>query len=403
VNFAGDLTENVDVCVSLLAGPESNAQAPVRTPESPASMSGNGLMDQVTVDEAWVNYRGQFIAPLEATVGKQYFSRAQGLLVDNDQEAIKAASLDWGAGDWSWSILLGMLDREQFHGATVEQPGGPLTSGQDNYNLVTLDWDIADTCGLDLSYLESGFNEEQGYSAGLEAGILGLDFYGEYSRLAKWPTGEDFNDKNGDDVKTDDEVCLDESDTAWLAGIRWSSEAVCLTGEYGQVDAGYALALPGSGWSALLGSAYGMYADRDVFNLPLSRLHPNAEVDPHDINWIDRPLFLDPTNIARGWHVSVVLPRLLGENTPVSLSYADGDAYDPEYLAWLDSGGTGSGNPAPDTWRDADRIWSVQIGRQLSEDVSANVLYGLRQVENVMAPDCCDEIQVVRAEVCVGF
>jgi len=156
----------------------------------------------------------------------------------------------------------------------------------------------------------------------------------------------------------------------------------------------------------------------DYLNLPLSALHPNAEVDPHDINWIDRPLFLDPTNIAKGWHVNVTFPKLLGEKTPVSVSYMDGEAYEPRYLSWLSQGGPNSGIPEPGKWTDADSVWVVKVSRQLSECVSANLLYGRRQTENVMSrqtvpvdygtqeePLYADNapIQVLRAEVCVSF
>ena len=232
-----------------------------------------------------------------------------------------------------------------------------------------------------------------------------------------WPTGQDFNDLNGDGVEDANEAPLDDSDTAWLAGVKWNSDFVNITGEYGEVDAGYAFALTGGGWSPLnplLGAA-GMYTD--YFNLPLSGLHPNAAVDPHDINWIDRPLFLDPTNIARGWHVNVTFPQLLGEGTPLSVSYMSGDGYDPAYVGWLAAGGSNSGVVEPDKWRDADPIWVVKLSRQFSENVSGNILYGRREVDNIMSPQTVpittiddvdlyaesDPIQVIRAEVCVAF
>ncbi len=436
VNLSGDLTETVGVNVSLLAGPESNrinSPAAYQLFGSPIAFSGNGLMDAVTVDEAWVVWKTQFITPAEIVAGKQYFDRGQGLLVDNDQEAIKAFRINWLAGDWSWGAIWGMLDREQFWGRTagvvglpaldamgMYAPAGlvdPETSGQDNYNIYTLGWAISDNWDLGGTWLESGFNQEQGWSVDLSGKVWGLDFYGEYAQLMDWPTGQDFNDLNGDGVEDADEVPLDDSDTAWLAGLKWTGKSVCVTGEYGEVDAGYAFAFTGGGWSALnpLFGAMGMYTD--FFNLPLSRLHPNAEVDPHDINWVDRPLFLDPTNIARGWHVNVTFPNLLGAGTPLSVSYMDGDAYDPLFLGWLAAGGSNSGVAEPDKWRDADPVWVVKLSRQFNESVSANILYGRREVDNVVSPQTVpittvnqvdlfaenDPIQVIRAEVCVAF
>jgi hypothetical protein len=67
----------------------------------------------------------------------------------------------------------------------------------------------------------------------------------------------------------------------------------------------------------------------------------------------------------------------------------------------------------PDKWRDADPVWIVKLSRQFSENVSANVIYGRREVDNIMSPQEVpifdeefaeqDPIQVIRAEVCVAF
>jgi hypothetical protein len=435
VSFSGQLAEDTSVNVTLLAGAETNdigsgaldwsdGQADVLA-GSPLALSGNGVMDTVAVDEAWLMHSTRFLAPVDLTVGKQYFSRAQGLLADNDQESIKALRADWDTGNsLSWGAVLGMLDREQFYGRSTGTAGLPAltpvgsgltaeTSGQDNYHLYYLDWDISDSWGFGANWLDSGLNQEQGWSASLDGKLYGLDFYGEYAQLTKWPDGEETTSMGLD---------LDESDNAWMGGLRWSNPAVCVTGEYGRVDPGYAIAFTGGGWSVLhpLAASMGMYGGTDYLNLPLSALHPNAEVDPHYINWIDRPLFLDPTNIAKGWHVNVTFPKLLGPNTPVSVSYMDGDGYEPRYLYWLSQGGPTTGIAEPDQWRDADSVWVVKVSRQLSESVSANVLYGRREVDNIMSGqdvpvDLTDygvqgtyyaedePIQVIRAEVCVAF
>jgi hypothetical protein len=277
-----------------------------------------------------------------------------------------------------------------------------------------MNWAFADSWKLGGTYLASGFNEEKGWSADLNGKAWGMDWYGEFGQLLDWPNGMDFNDLNGDGVEGANEVPLSDADNAWLAGLKWGNNFVNITGEYGQVDAGYAFALTGGGWSALnpLLASEDMYTD--FFNLPLSRLHPNAEVDPHDINWVDRPLFLDATNIARGWHVNVTFPTLLGGNTPLSISYSAGDGYDPAYLSWLLSGGSNSDIASPDKWRDADPVWTVKLSRQFTENVSANLIYGRREVDNIMSPQEVeipdtqtfaqnDPIQVIRAEVCVAF
>ncbi len=423
VNFSGQLADDTCVNVTLLAGPEGNdVGSPMEDyyAGSPLILSGNGVMDTVAVDEAWLMHSTRVVAPADLTIGKQYVSRGQGLLADNSQEALKAIRVDWdGSDSLSWGAFLGMLDREQFYGLGGDWVGIPplapagsglsaAASGQDNYHLYYLDWAVSDNWALGANWLETGFNQEQGWSADLEGTIWDLDFYGEYAQLTDWPNGEETSPTG---------LELDESDNAWMAGLRWSTPAVCVTGEYGEVDAGYAYAFSGGGWSVInpLISGFGMYTD--YLNLPLSALHPNAEVDPHYINWIDRPLFLDPTNIAKGWHVNVTFPELLGSDTPVSVSYMDGDSYEPRYLQWLAVGGPTSGVPEPDKWTDADSVWVVKVSRQLSDSVSANILYGRREVDNVMSPQTVplysdgettyyaenEPIQVLRAEVCVAF
>jgi hypothetical protein len=397
-------------------------------------MSGNGVMDTVSINEAWLKHKTRVLLPAVITVGKQYVARGQGLLADNDQEATKGILIDWNTGKAvSWGLYWAMLDREQFYGTTSSMPGmpsyaplpswassQPTTDGQDNYNLYYLDWALAKEWNLGVNWLQSGFNEEQGWSASLCGKLYGLDFYGEYAQLTQWPTGKDWYDQIDNDIVDPGEVELSESDTAWMAGLKWTSPAFVLTGEYGEVDPGYAFSVPGGGWTPyhwLMGM--GWSGQVGYLNLPLSALNPNAAVDPHDINWIDRPLFLDPTNIARGWHVNVTFPKLLGSRTPLSISYMDGDAYEPRYLTYLQLGGAGNpyGIPEPSKWTDADSVWVVKLSRQLSECVSANLLYGRREVENVMSRQMVpvdmdgatliyaenDPIQVIRAELCVMF
>ncbi len=422
VNLSGPLADGVEVNVSLLAGPETNQLLrPEVTDDdvwvaTPVWLTGNGLMDIVTVDQAWVKLKTRVLAPATLTVGKQYFRRGQGLLADNSQEGIKAVRVDWAGETLSLGAVSGMLDREQFLGHTASGVFDSETSGQDNYDLYYLDWDLPGDWALGANWLDSGYNEEAGWSASLEGKLYGLDFYSEYAKLTSWPNGDDWLDMVVENDQVDPgELELSESDTAWLTGLRWSNDAICLTAEYGEVDAGYAFAFAGGGWSTVpYGTYMVLYGDgeqpyyvpvlSDYFNLPLSALHPNAEVDPHDINWVDRPLFLDPTNIAKGWHVKMALPKLLGEKTPVTISYSDGDAYSMEYLAWLTYGGPTSGIVEPDKWRDADSVWTVKIARQLSDSVSTNIVYGRREAENVMAGVAdADPIQVVRGEVCVAF
>jgi hypothetical protein len=432
VIFSGTLNDKTNVKVALLAGPENNDSRAYPLNElysgSPDALTGNGIMDLVNVDEAWMKFQTRLITPMEATIGKQYFKRGVGLLADNGQEALKGMRFDWTPGGrLSWGAFLGMLDNEMFYGTTTGAwgiPGydplptgwtDPKTNGQDNYNLYYLGFCLSDSWKFGLNWLDSGFNKEQGWSASVCGKLYGLDLYSEYAKLTRWPTGDDFVDWNGNGVQESGEVALDESDSAWMLGLKWTSPAVVLTGEYGQVDAGYAFTPAGGGWSAIPGIMQD--TDEFTFNLPLSALHPNAEVDPHDINWVDRPLFLDPTNIAKGWHVNVAFPELFGKNMPVSVSYMSGDAYEPRYLSWLGYGGPTSGIAEPDKWTDADPVWVVRVSKQLAGNVTLKLLYARREADNVLSRQLLpidvdgqtpiyaesDPIQVIRAEFCVPF
>ena len=379
LSFSGNLAPNTNVMVQLLAGPTTNYEWCFNDIGCDFK-EDRGIMDVVQIDQAWVNYTGHFLAPVETRIGKQYLKRGVGLLFDNDQEGLKALRADFGSDSLRLGAFLGMLDRELLDGATASSPEDTPTNGQDNMNLFYLDWAFAGDWKLGANWLDSGLGEEQGWSLSLNGPVYGLGLYGEYAQATKWQDGEDSASGSFGEVQ------LDESDTAWMAGLSWCNPWLSLNAEYGEVDAGYAFSIPD-----------------EFFGFFYSALHPRAEFDPHDINWIDRPLFLDPTNIARGWHAQATFPTLLGKDTPLTVSYSAGDAYSADYLGWLFDGGADSSIAAPDKWQDADAVWWVKLSRQLNEAVGANLIYGHRDTDNVMAPGFGDPLQVIRAEVVVAF
>jgi hypothetical protein len=438
VNLDATLSENTSARVSLLASPNTNLMNldPVRQNFidgqqvfSPSFFSGNGVMDMVQFDEIYLKYGTRFITPVNLTVGKQYLHRGVGLLFDNSQEATKALRADFGSGSIRVGTLLGMLDPDEFVGRTapipigVDQFGNAIgmygvgaealvsgsamyeASGQDNYNLFYVDLGFIPGWTIGGNWLESGFNREQGWSASLTGCVFGLGLYGEFAQLTQWPNGTDFADLNLNDIKDPGEGDIDENN-AWLAGLTWKSNWLELTGEYGEVEAGYAFAPALGGWDAVGADGF--------FNLPLSALHPRAEIDPYDINWVDRPLFLDPTNIVRGWHAILGFPTILGQGNSLKVSYANGDAFTEEFLGWLFTGATGD---KPEEFRDADPVWTVSFSRRVSDIMTASILYGRREADNVMSPQLIpvevvddtdifstdDPIQVIRAEVSVQF
>ena len=453
INLMGAINDKTDVKVQLWSDPlNNNSAGDIGASEvnSPNMFSGNGVMDQVNIREAWVDYRTSFLLPMDVTVGKQFVKRGVGLLMDNEQDAVKGLRFDWNKEkDVYFGIYWGMLDREQFFGrsagalglpkltpaiaAGASMYGGagmyaninnaPETNGQDNYNLYYAGMKLSKSWDLGVSWLQSGFNKEQGWGADIMGKAFGLGWYGEYAQLRKWPTGQKFFDVDQDSIADADELTLEQAGrNAWLGGVKWDSTWLSLTGEYGRIDPGYAFSPGGAGWSAVGPFAGG--SDFFTFNLPLSALHPLAEVSAHDINWVDRPVFLDPTNIAKGWHVVAAFPKLLGKESGLSVSYATGKAFNPEFLSWMAfSGFAAPGVPIakPSKWVDGDKVWTVQLSHQLSSNVTARLLYGRRDVDNVMSKQVVpiittiqgqtvvnhfainDPIQVLRAELAVEF
>ena len=434
VDLKGSLSDSTNVKVQLWTDPLNNnslGDVPgALIMDGPNQFAGNGTMDTVNIREAWFDYHGRFLAPVDVTIGKQFVKRGLGLLMDNNLDGVKGLKLDWNNDKpFSWGIFWGMLDREQFFGASAGSLGlpglamysagmyTPKTNGQDNYNLYYADMKLTKDWDLGVSWLQSGFNKEQGWSADLDGKALGLDWYGEFAQLRKWPTGLKFIDMNEDGIKGADELSIEDAGrNAWLGGAKWQNTWLGLTGEYGRIDPGYAFSPQGMGWdSVFMGGA---------FNLPLSALHPLAEVSAHDINWVDRSLFLDPTNIAKGWHIVADFPMVLGKDNGLKVTYANGKAYNPEFLSWVFFNGTDSEGAAiakPGKWVDADPVWTGQLTRQLSSNVTAKLLYGRREVDKVMSKQQVpvttavvgtdvvdvfainDAIQVIRAELSVAF
>jgi hypothetical protein len=452
INLTGSLNENTDVKVQLWSDPLNNNPRDTAIDadvNSPNQFAGNGIMDMVNVREAWFNYRTNFLLPFEMTVGKQFVKKGEGLLIDNDIDGVKGVKLDWNKDKQvSFGAYFGMLDREQFFGrsagalglpkltpalfasSAIYGGGGmytaigePKTEGQDNLNLYYAGIKLGKSWDIGLNWLASGFNKEEGWSADLTGKGFGLGWYGEFAQLRKWPTGMKFFDADGDTIRDNNEVSLEQAGrNAWLGGVKWDSSWVSLTGEYGRLDPGYAFSPGGSGFSQI--GPFSGGSDFFTFNLPLSALHPLAEVSPYDINWVDRPMFLDPTNIAKGWHVVAGFPKLLGKDTGLCVSYAGGKAFNPEFLSWIalnSMTAPGFGIPKPGKWVDADTVWTVKLSHQLSTNVTARLLYGRRNADKVLSKQQVpvittstggvivnhfainDAIQVLRAELSVGF
>jgi hypothetical protein len=247
---------------------------------------------------------------------------------------------------------------------------------------------------LGFNWLGSGFARERAWSTNLSGQIFGLNLAGEFAELDRMGSGAKPGSKND----------------AWLVKLGKKQSGFAWCASYGELGPDYAFDLnPSSfsGWDPVGPLAiWTSGVSIGYLNLPLSLLHPYAEYNPHDINWVDRPVFLDATNVARGWELKLNFDKLLGKKTPLEIRYYDGDAYNPNYLGWLFL--TDRSTAQPTRFRDADSVWTVKISHDIAQDVTASLLYGRREAKNVLSPYGTsgyldDAVQVVRGEVAVAF
>lgn len=414
VNIDGDLNPNVSVHASFVAEPRTNLALPDvegtfgNSDITPNSLWSNGIMDAVRVYDAYVKFRTERFLPAQWTVGKQYAGVGEGLLFNTDLFALKAVNADFTFGkSLDFMVFGGTVDREAFgsqdsplvNGLTPDEKSALDTSGQDNYLLGRLGMPILKTWNVGANWLQTGFGNEQGWSVDVKGSIFRRPISAEYATITRSVGGV-----KESDWKADSFLGVNDN-AAWVVNVGLiDTRTLTLSGKYGQVDPLYAFSVSDissqvPGFAELPGGA-------PIFNLPLTLLHPYAEVSPHDINWVDRPLFLDPTNVSKGWEANLTLKSLLGSDMPLKLRWYGGQAYNDDYIAWLAVGGTSSGLSAPEKWRTADQAVVVSVTKSLAEDVNFTLLYGRRETKNVLRPvdgTLRDPIQVVRGELSVAF
>jgi hypothetical protein len=418
VKIAANLSPVTSAGITLLADPLTNHQWQDVGEQSPNAYTPNGIMDVVKVDEAYLKYGGEFIRPINLTAGKLYAGFGRGLLFNNSQYPMKAGRLDialtGGApGDGiTYTLFSGLIDLEGLNGQSAGFPQDPNNDffdagewgGPDGVTVQHLAIPLGRNLAVGGTYLGTGFGDERGWSADISARVFGLDFWGEWAKLSNWACG-------CDETPADVKISKDRNNTAWVAGLGYDKPSWALRAQYGEVGPTYAFTE--WGFNPMAQDFY--YGEEGYLNVPFSLLHPNEEFDPHYINWLDRPLFLDPTNVAKGWEVAGTFKSLLGEKTPVSFRYYTGKAYSEKYLGWLFNDG-GEFSSKPGKWRDADAVWAVTVGHQFSPDVTANLTYAQRNVDNVMSPNLVepdqdffftdiqdDPIKVVRLDLNFAF
>ncbi|HUT75425.1 MAG TPA: S-layer homology domain-containing protein [Armatimonadota bacterium] len=344
INLAGQINDDVMVNVTLLAEPRTNFPDEVSDPTWNLSL---GLMDVVRVDEAWAKVNSRFIVPLTAKVGKQYFKANQGLALDNGLFALKAIDVGVGAGgNMMLHGIYGQFDREAFGGVMVTPPSSVSNEGQDIFGASTLTIPVGGWTVTGV-YVHSGINSQRVWSVGAEGKLLNRAITAEFAQALRDSANRDINSE----------------DKAWVLGANLlDTTNLTLGAKYGQLDYNF---IDGANLSALV---------------------PYAAVSPHDIDWVDRPLFLDHNNIARGWEVNLAYRGLANGTMPIMVRYYDGDQL-----------------VSPGVYGNGDAVWTVSVSKQLAQDVMATLLYGRREVENTVVAPGADPIQVVRGELAVKF
>ena len=362
VNVSGQINPNVMVNVSLVAEPRTN----VPTELTDAGLGDNfaaagfhtiGIMDLVYVKEAWVKVNTKFIAPMTMKVGKQYFKVNQGLAIDNSLFGLKAADLGWDIGRGvGLHGIIGLFDREALNGELAPDPTLSRNPGQDGYSAATIGLPISNWM-ITGAYVNSGMGKERLWSVGLEGKLFRHSIYGEFAQGIKAFDGQD--------VDFDPSGLTSGEKNAWVVGANLiETTNLTLGGKYGQAQSNYLSA-----------------AD-------LTAMYPYEAISPHDIDWVDRPLFLDPANIAKGWEATLEYRGLMKGTMPIKVRYYDGDRFSPTAFGEYVKG---------------DPVIVVSVSKQIAQDVMATLLYGRREVEKTTGITDADPIQVIRGELCVAF
>ncbi|MHB9025689.1 MAG: hypothetical protein ACYC7E_16220, partial [Armatimonadota bacterium] len=258
------------------------------------------------------------------TAGRQVNSIGQGLLVDNGRQPLVGVSLDGSLAFLKLGGNIAMVDRSLSNLDPIEE--------QDLYDYVYVGiggdaWNITGT------WLASGLGEENGWGVSADVRLLGAKLFGEFGRLTQDATGFD----------------ADGDQTGWVVGADLLSNArgLGLTVKYGDLGENY--------------------------NPAYSALFPYALVNAYDINWVDRPLFLDPENVTRGWEAQLSVP--IG-------------------ATWMVKGRVYGGDNEPDS-ATADTAWTVAVQHQVADGVTTSLLYGQRDITSG-SPLVPDTMKVLR-------
>jgi len=278
------------------------------------------------IDEAWLSTRGW---GGRWVIGRQYVRKATA---HGYGEEVVGGFVGQGLVFYtptavpgvSYETQLGSLDLTLFSTMSVLQSDGEFI-GRVGFNIGRLQ------VGGNILY--TGVVDEKAWSADVVLPVLGRTIVAEYAQQIENRAGQDLAD-----------------DTAFVVGIPDLVDARSLQigVKYGEVKRNYQIVR-----SILTNPYYLRLAE-----LPF-----------------DRPLFLDPANVAKGWEVTVGLNIA---RTPISVRWYDGDTV---------------------AGANANSVLTVALRRAISRRANVDLLYGLQ--ENGAGAGL--DLQVLRAQLAVGF
>lgn len=261
---------------------------------------------------------------LSITAGRHANSLMQGLLIDTNRQPLNGVSVDTGFGPLTFGVNGSMIDR------SVSAPAPTVL--QDAFGYTYLGYTFGEW-NVTGAWLITGFAKEVGYTAGVDGKLFGTRVFGEVARQTRTAGGTKAGVNRMAGVVGADLI------TNW--------RGLSLTGKYGEMHPN--------------------------FRPTYAAIFPYTAINAYDTDWADRALFLDPANVTRGWEADV--------------RYAFSQD-------WLLSGRIYGGdnvalaNPlAPNgatVTTNADTVWTLMLKKQIAGGVSANVMYGEREVKKVV-------------------
>ena len=309
----------------------------------------NRRAEQIWLDEAVLVANSRFLTPATWTFGRQFQSYGMGLLVNNERMSQQGVRLQLN------DVMDTGVNIDTFFGGVAAFLSWPFPGATDPYNFAReagaprsdLYFSARASYSrpswtLGVNYLQTGVDEEQGWSADLAAQIWNRDVRVEYAQQEKDFVG----------------TTIPGSNEAWMASADiWRGSHWRLTGFYSKAG--------------------------DQYDPQYSALHPyfeavsRAETGPTFFvpweKWLRNPL------VERGY-----------ETFGGHLDFSIGSF--PFTVAYFDRNGSGFAEAY-------DQLWAVGVSKQLADGITANMTYGYQSANLGFLQDQ----KLLQASVTVGF